>query len=59
MESNYYYYYYLFDQYKVQQTSYNSTRQNINRKKKTIIKNQEIRKINTELNKRINKVKLN
>ena len=29
----YYYYYYLFDQYKVQQTSYNSTRQNINGEK--------------------------
>ena len=39
-----YYYYYLFDQYK--QSSYNnSTRQNINGK--TIIKKQEIRKINT------------
>ena len=57
--SYYYYYYYLFDQYKVQQTSYNSTRQNINGKKKTIIKKQEVRKINTELNKGISKVKLN
>ena len=35
-QCHYYYYYYLFDQYNVQQTSYNSTRQNINGEKKQL-----------------------